>query len=146
MRRSVWFESVVTVRWKRACCCLPPQSVHIPQTRSPPTPLPPPTTTQAAQAQLQRVALLARVGEYDNARLQLRDGAFKTLRLDLGYGQDAFKLVDPKDARAVVERVEALDGALKRRAAPEALAPMFEDLTARLAAVGAAAARLEEVS
>jgi hypothetical protein len=48
---------------------------------------------QAVQAQLQRCELLVRIGQYDNARMQLREGAFKTLRLDLGYGQEMYRLV-----------------------------------------------------
>ena len=53
----------------------------------------PPFEPQAVQAQLQRCELLVRIGQYDNARMQLREGAFKTLRLDLGYGQEMYRLV-----------------------------------------------------
>jgi hypothetical protein len=51
---------------------------------------------QQASAQLQRFETLVRIGQWDSARLQLREGAFKQLRLDLGYGQEAFRLITPQ--------------------------------------------------
>ncbi len=39
--------------------------------------------TQAAAAQLAKVETLIGIGQYDSARLQLRQGAASTIRLDL---------------------------------------------------------------
>lgn len=41
--------------------------------------------SQAAEDQLQRIQLLVQLKQYDNARMQLREGAFKNLRGDLRY-------------------------------------------------------------
>jgi hypothetical protein len=55
---------------------------------------PPPARPQAVQAQLQRCELLVKIKQYDSARMQLREGAFKTLRMDLAYlGQEMDRLV-----------------------------------------------------
>ena len=48
---------------------------------------------QGAREQLQRVELLAKLGQYDEARLQLRRGSFASLRLDLGYGSEAYRVI-----------------------------------------------------
>jgi hypothetical protein len=101
---------------------------------------------EAAQAQLKRVELLARAGEYNNARLQLREGAFSKLRLDLAYGQEMYRLVPETAARELVESVERLDGALKRRAAPGDVKPIVERMAARLQDVAEAAARMRDIS
>lgn len=149
--------------------------------------------------------LLVRIKQYDSARMQLREGAFKSLRMDLGYGVELTRLVSQKvracggrgrspcvhlplaseqaaaaacwqrrsplvsarpgsaqctealslipgmmlieqDVREVVEGVERLDGALKRKEAPEALEPAIAKLGEQIAAIGAAVARMEEVS
>lgn len=44
--------------------------------------------SQGAQQQLQRVELLVKIQQYDNARMQLREGSFKSLRSDLRYESD----------------------------------------------------------
>jgi len=51
---------------------------------------------ESVQAQLQRCQLLVKINQYDNARMQLREGAFKSLRMDLGYGQEMYRLVPEK--------------------------------------------------
>jgi hypothetical protein len=75
---------------RRACLAAPPP------TQAPP---PPPPRAQAVQAQLQRCELLVKIGQFDGARMQLREGAFKSLRLDLGYGQEMYRLVPEKVRR-----------------------------------------------
>jgi hypothetical protein len=50
---------------------------------------------QAAQQQLRRIELLVKIQQYDTARLQLREGSFQTLRMDLGYGQEMYRVVSP---------------------------------------------------
>ncbi|KAI8466960.1 MAG: hypothetical protein J3K34DRAFT_47535 [Monoraphidium minutum] len=100
---------------------------------------------EAVQAQLQRCELLVKIGQYDNARMQLREGAFKTLRMDLGYGQEMYRLVSQTMARDVVEGVEKLDAALRRRDPPEAVAPMIAALQARVKDVGEAVERMADI-
>ncbi|KAF8064635.1 hypothetical protein HT031_003436 [Scenedesmus sp. PABB004] len=86
----------------------------------------------AAAEQLGRIELLARAGEYDNARLQLREGSFKSLRQDLAYGQELTRVVSPAVVREVVEGIERLDRQLKTREAPGAVRPVVAALEARL--------------
>lgn len=52
--------------------------------------------TQDAQQQLQRIELLVKIGQYDNARMQLREGSFKSLRMDLAFGQEMYRIVKPE--------------------------------------------------
>eukprot|EP00878_Enallax_costatus_P039043 GHUV01044559.1.p1 GENE.GHUV01044559.1~~GHUV01044559.1.p1 ORF type:complete len:235 (+),score=31.06 GHUV01044559.1:213-917(+) len=49
-----------------------------------------------AQQQLQRIELLIKIGQYDNARMQLREGSFKNLRMDLAFGQEMYRVVKPE--------------------------------------------------
>ena len=76
----------------------PPPSHFLARPRHRAAPLPPPSS-QAVQAQLQRCELLVKINQYDNARMQLREGAFSKLRLDLGYGQEMYRLVSEKVRR-----------------------------------------------
>lgn len=51
---------------------------------------------QAAEQQLSRVELLVKLEQHDEARLVLRQGAFSSLRMDLGYGQEVFRVLQPQ--------------------------------------------------
>lgn len=50
---------------------------------------------QGAQQQLQRIELLVKIQQYDNARMQLREGSFKSLRSDLRYEAE-YRGVEPE--------------------------------------------------
>lgn len=50
---------------------------------------------QGAQQQLQRIELLVSIQQYDNARMQLRQGSFKSLRSDLRY-ESEYRGVQPE--------------------------------------------------
>ncbi|GBF99206.1 hypothetical protein Rsub_12465 [Raphidocelis subcapitata] len=104
---------------------------------------------EAAQAQLQRIELLLKIsedgGQYDSARLKLREGAFKTLRLDLGYAQELTRVVPQKAVREVIEGVEHLDGALKRREPTEEVRQQIARLSGLIGGVAEAVARLEDL-
>jgi hypothetical protein len=52
----------------------------------------------------------------------------------------------PQDAREVVQGVERLDGALKRREGPEVVSPIIQKISERLGELSVAAARLGDVS
>jgi len=52
-------------------------------------------TSQGAQQQLQRIELLVKIQQYDNARMQLRQGSFKSLRSDLRY-ESEYRGVEPE--------------------------------------------------
>jgi hypothetical protein len=43
---------------------------------------------QGMQQQLQRIELLVKIQQYGNARMQLREGSFKSLRSDLRYDSE----------------------------------------------------------
>eukprot|EP00882_Tetradesmus_deserticola_P023427 GHRQ01025493.1.p1 GENE.GHRQ01025493.1~~GHRQ01025493.1.p1 ORF type:complete len:205 (+),score=40.82 GHRQ01025493.1:554-1168(+) len=49
-----------------------------------------------ALQQLQRIELLVKIDQYDNARMALRQGSFQSLRMDLGYGQEMYRVVTPQ--------------------------------------------------
>jgi hypothetical protein len=51
---------------------------------------------QGALQQLQRIELLVKIDQYDNARMALRQGSFQSLRMDLGYGQEMYRVVKPQ--------------------------------------------------
>lgn len=51
---------------------------------------------QGVQQQLQRIELLVKLEQYDEARMALREGSFKSLRMDLGYGQEMYRAVKPQ--------------------------------------------------
>lgn len=51
--------------------------------------------SQGAQQQLQRIELLVKIQQYDNARMQLRQGSFKSLRSDLRY-ESEYRGVQPE--------------------------------------------------
>lgn len=46
---------------------------------------------QSAQQQVQKIELLVKIEQYDSARLQLREGSMKSLRLDMAYGQEMYR-------------------------------------------------------
>jgi hypothetical protein len=159
---------------------------------------------EVAQAQLQRIQLLLKIsqeeGQYDSARMKLREGAFKTLRLDLGYAQELTRVVPqqvgvararplvgspgvagdarkqtnqgvpqashalaahrqpstradlaqshnaaPQAVREVIEGVERLDGALKRREPVEAVEGQISRLLGQLGGMVEAVARLDDL-
>lgn len=54
-----------------------------------------PPMQQGAQQQLQRIELLVKIQQYDNARMQLREGSFKSLRSDLRYEAE-YRGVEPE--------------------------------------------------
>jgi hypothetical protein len=54
-----------------------------------------PPLEQGAQQQLQRIELLVKIQQYDNARMQLREGSFKSLRSDLRYEAE-YRGVEPE--------------------------------------------------
>eukprot|EP00879_Flechtneria_rotunda_P014373 GHRR01015017.1.p1 GENE.GHRR01015017.1~~GHRR01015017.1.p1 ORF type:complete len:209 (+),score=62.14 GHRR01015017.1:150-776(+) len=86
----------------------------------------------AAVQQLQRIELLTKINQYDNARMLLRSGSFKTLRMDLGYGQEMYKVIQPEAVRAVVDGIEQLDGQLKRREPLATIKPQLQQLQEQL--------------
>lgn len=51
--------------------------------------------TQGAQQQLQRIELLVKIQQFDNARMALRQGSFKSLRSDLRY-ESEYRGVQPE--------------------------------------------------
>ena len=51
------------------------------------------------RAQLSRVELLVKLGQYDEARLQLREGALSKVRMDLAYGQEVYTAITPQASR-----------------------------------------------
>lgn len=71
---------------------------------------------EAAAAQLGKIETLIGIGQYDSARLQLRQGAASTIRLDLrAYDRSQHaKPGDPQAGKAIVKEVETLDIALKQ--------------------------------
>lgn len=62
-----------------------------------------------------------RIGQYDNARMQLREGAFKSLRMDLGYGQEMYRLVSQQVRAGVSGCRSEVEGVLagKHRHPPQ---------------------------
>ncbi|DBB07524.1 hypothetical protein WJX82_004274 [Trebouxia sp. C0006] len=70
---------------------------------------------EAAAAQLAKVETLIGIGQYDSARLQLRQGAASTIRLDLrAYDRSQHTGPgSPQAGKAIVQEVESLDTALK---------------------------------
>lgn len=50
---------------------------------------------QGAQQQLQRIELLVKIQQFDNARMALRQGSFKSLRSDLRY-ESEYRGVQPE--------------------------------------------------
>ena len=48
---------------------------------------------QKVQEQLRRVALLTSIGEYDSARMELREGAASSLRKDLRAASEDFEAI-----------------------------------------------------
>lgn len=64
------------------------------------------------QQQLQRIELLVKIQQYGNARMQLREGSFKSLRSDLRY-ESEYRGVQPGVSRSIVEGVELLDRQLR---------------------------------
>ncbi|KAL0040799.1 hypothetical protein WJX79_005776 [Trebouxia sp. C0005] len=70
---------------------------------------------EAAAAQLGKVETLIAIGQYDSARLQLRQGAASTIRLDLrAYDRSQhYGPGSPQAGKAIVQEVETLDTALK---------------------------------
>lgn len=85
-----------------------------------------------ALQQLQRIELLVKIDQYDNARMALRQGSFQSLRMDLGYGQEMYRVVKPQVVREVIEGVEQLDQQLKRREPADAIKPRLQGLQERL--------------
>lgn len=71
---------------------------------------------EMAAAQLGKVETLIGIGQYDSARLQLRQGAASTIRLDLkAYDRSRHTGPDePQAGKAIVKQVETLDLALKQ--------------------------------
>lgn len=70
---------------------------------------------EAAATQLGKVETLIGIGQYDSARLQLRQGAASTIRLDLrAYDRSQHNGPgSPQAGKAIVQEVESLDTALK---------------------------------
>ncbi|KAL3130645.1 hypothetical protein ABBQ38_008036 [Trebouxia sp. C0009 RCD-2024] len=71
---------------------------------------------EMAAAQLGKVETLIGIGQYESARLQLRQGAASTIRLDLkAYDRSRHTGPDePQAGKAIVKEVETLDLALKQ--------------------------------
>ncbi|KAF6256027.1 hypothetical protein COO60DRAFT_1531399, partial [Scenedesmus sp. NREL 46B-D3] len=85
-----------------------------------------------ATQQLQRIELLVKINQYDNARMALRQGSFQSLRMDLGYGQEMYRVVKPQVVREVIDGVEQLDQQLKRREAIDIIKPRLQTLQDQL--------------
>eukprot|EP00878_Enallax_costatus_P045602 GHUV01055024.1.p1 GENE.GHUV01055024.1~~GHUV01055024.1.p1 ORF type:complete len:153 (+),score=30.38 GHUV01055024.1:224-682(+) len=86
-----------------------------------------------AQQQLQRIELLIKIGQYDNARMQLREGSFKNLRMDLAFGQEMYRVVKPEAVRAIIDDTERLDVQLKRKELAADIKPTLEKMRSQLA-------------
>lgn len=71
---------------------------------------------EAAAAQLGKIETLIGIGQYESARMQLRQGAASTIRLDLrAYDRSQHtRPGSPQAGKAIVEEVETLDAALKK--------------------------------
>lgn len=48
-------------------------------------------TLTRLQAAAQKATLLSKIGQYDSARMQLREGPMKSLRMDMAYGQEMYR-------------------------------------------------------
>lgn len=64
---------------------------------------------QGVQQQLQRIELLVKIQQYDTARMQLRQGSFKSLRSDLRY-ESEYRGVQPEVRAHTVVQLNALRG------------------------------------
>lgn len=84
-----------------------------------------------AQQQLQRIELLVKIQQYDNARMQLRQGSFKSLRSDLRY-ESEYRGVEPELARGIIDNVEKLDRQLRSQEPSDGIAQGIKQLQQQL--------------
>lgn len=76
---------------------------------------------QQIQQQLRRIGTLVGIGQYDSARMQLREGPTSGLRRTLRQTEEDFANVSDSMVKEAIGDIERLDGALKRQQGDKAV-------------------------
>uniref|UniRef100_A0A7S1SX53 Uncharacterized protein n=1 Tax=Tetraselmis chuii TaxID=63592 RepID=A0A7S1SX53_9CHLO len=90
-----------------------------------------------AQAQLTQVNRLAASGRYNDARLQLREGAMKNVRRDLRAAEQELGGLSSDTGNALIQAIEALDQGLKAEAPQAELKQLLDAVSKAVDAVQA---------